>query len=239
MPLIIDGYNLLYAAGLVNTDGSREGSFEAERVALLDALVSVVDPDELRRTTVVFDSAQAPPGLPRTYNYREITVRFATGYDDADALIEEMIAQHHSPRRLTVVSSDHRVQRAAKRRRAKAIDSGSWFRLMHRTRRRRTKDQANRPPVTKQPAAAVPSSEVKSWLEFFGEVDLADLQPPAESPRRSSTAPAKPNDPQVPHSQDDSMPEPAPDEPAGPIFSDDYLKQIAEEFFGGENKGSD
>src|SRR5690606_8306380 len=121
MPLIIDGYNLLYAAGMVRASQGDDASFHAERMALLDALTAVIEDQELRQTVVVFDSAQAPPGLPRMFDYHGITVRFATGYDDADELIEELIRDHHAPRRLTVVSSDHRVQSAAKRRRAKAI----------------------------------------------------------------------------------------------------------------------
>ena len=40
-----------------------------------------------------------------------ITVHFARD-SDADAMIEDLIAAHHTPRTLTVVSSDHRIQRA-------------------------------------------------------------------------------------------------------------------------------
>ena len=69
------------------------------------------------QTTIVFDAKQAPPGLPHQLDHGGITVIFARGYDDADELIEELIASNSTPRRLTVVSSDHRIQRAARRRR--------------------------------------------------------------------------------------------------------------------------
>ncbi|MBI1247185.1 hypothetical protein GC197_04995 [bacterium] len=232
MPLIIDGYNLLYAAGLVGSvDG--EGSFEGERRALLDALVAVIDPKELTQTVVVFDSAKAPPGLPRVYNHQQITVRFATGYADADEMIEELIRDHHAPKRLTVVSSDHRVQRAAKRRKAKAIDSDSWFRLMRQTRNRIRQQEAKQPPPPKQPKApAIPESEVNQWVEFFGEIDLDELKPQDSPPRISPAMPA-PSEPAESSKQPSAKPAADDnDRSAGNVFDDEYLKKIAQEFFG-------
>jgi len=233
MPLIIDGYNLLYAAGLVGSvDG--EGSFEGERRALLDALLVVIDPKELTQTVVVFDSAKAPPGLPRLYNYQQITVRFATGYADADEMIEELIQEHHAPKRLTVVSSDHRVQRAARRRKAKAIDSDSWFRLMRQTRARRREAEATKPPLPKRPSApAIPQSEVSEWVEFFGKIDVEALAPQDEPPPTSpqATPTAQPNKPAGTSSRAPGKAKPT-GEPAPNVFTDDYLKKIAEEFFG-------
>lgn len=231
MPLIIDGYNLLYAAGLVGSvDG--EGSFEGERRAMLDALLEVIDPKELTQTVVVFDSAKAPPGLPRVYNHHQITVRFATGYADADEMIEELIQEHHAPKRLTVVSSDHRVQRAARRRKAKAIDSDSWYRLMRQTRARRREEEAKKPPLPKRPSApAIPESEVSEWVEFFGKIDVDALapqeEPPTTSPKVVPTPEAKrPSDKKSPAKKSHA------EKPATNVFSSDYLKKIAEEFFG-------
>ncbi|RCS41068.1 hypothetical protein DTL42_21020 [Bremerella cremea] len=239
MSLIIDGYNLLFAAGMVGSvDG--EGSFEGERRALLDALLKVIDPKELSQTTVVFDSANAPPGLPRTVNHHQITVRFASGYADADEMIEELIRDHHAPKRLTVVSSDHRVQRAARRRKATAIDSDSWFRLMRQTRKRIQEQEAKKPPPPKQPSASVPNAQVNEWIKFFGEIDLADLMPPetadpqtrqpkAASPSRPAAtheAPAKPSEKRKPAEAGEGK------EAASNVFSADYLKKIANEFFG-------
>ena len=42
-------------------------------------------------------------------------------------LIEELIAAHATPKRLTVVSSDHRIQVSARRRGALAVDSEPWL----------------------------------------------------------------------------------------------------------------
>ena len=79
---------------------------------------------------------EAPPGLPRVIHHRGLTVRFASQYPDADSLIEELIDQNTAPRRLTVVSSDHRLQRAAQRRRAKPMDCDAWYAGVIRRRRR-------------------------------------------------------------------------------------------------------
>src|SRR5687767_6562482 len=97
MPLLIDGYNLLHVTGI---NGSR-GDFQSSREALLRFLAAAIEPKERPVTTIVFDAADAPPGLPRTVVYEDMTVRYASEYDSADELIEELISQHHVPRSLT------------------------------------------------------------------------------------------------------------------------------------------
>ncbi len=85
---------------------------------MLNFLAESLSAEEIPRTIVVFDAHDAPPGLPGTMDHRGLTVRFAVGYEDADSLIEELIRSDSTPRKLVVVSSDHRLQRAARRRRA-------------------------------------------------------------------------------------------------------------------------
>jgi predicted RNA-binding protein with PIN domain len=126
MALLIDGYNLLHASGILGR-GFGPGGLERSRLALLNFVAESVPAQTLSGTTVVFDAAGAPPGLPHTLYHRGIAVRFARDYDSADALIEELILADAAPRRLTVVSSDHRLHRAARRRKAKAIDSDRWY----------------------------------------------------------------------------------------------------------------
>ena len=136
MSLLIDGYNLVHVAGILG-QGAGPGSLQRSRLALLNFLAESLDPGELPRTTVVFDSHDAPWGLPRKVEHRGITVRFAAQYEEADDLIEELIRADSAPRRLVVVSSDHRLQRAARRRRAKAVDSDVWYAELVRARRQR------------------------------------------------------------------------------------------------------
>src|SRR5687767_7473575 len=100
MPLLIDGYNLLHVTGIVG----RVAGLHHSREALLRFLAAAIGPAERGQTTIVFDSAEAPPGLPRTVVHDAMTVHFASEYDDADELIEELIAADAAPRSLVVVS---------------------------------------------------------------------------------------------------------------------------------------
>jgi predicted RNA-binding protein with PIN domain len=161
MPLLIDGYNLMYAAGIVGSGGPK--GLERSRAALIRFVAGVIDDSERGSTTIVFDAAGAPPGLPATLVSDDLTVRFSKGYADADELLEELIEADHAPRRLTVVSSDHRVQRAAKRRRARAIDSDVW--VTESLRRRTESRQASKSRDAAKPQAFAGDVEVKFWLD--------------------------------------------------------------------------
>lgn len=181
MSLLIDGYNLLHVTGIFGR-GEGPGGFERSRRALLNFLVESIDPEEVAHTTVVFDAANAPRGLPRKLKHGPITVHYATEYGSADALIEHLIARHHAPRRLTVVSSDHRLHRAARRRRATAVDSDVWYAAVVERRRARNL-QSPAPPA--KPEAPLSPDQVEYWLAAFG----ADATPEeADGPRRDVTA---------------------------------------------------
>src|SRR5262245_47328930 len=110
MPLLIDGYNLLNAAGIA-ARGRGPGNLERARQALLNTLVESLPPEEVSRTTVVFDASESPWGVAKQATHRGITVHFAARDDDADTVIERLIIADSAPKRLTVVSSDHRIQR--------------------------------------------------------------------------------------------------------------------------------
>ena len=141
MSLLIDGYNLLHVVGILGR-GVGPGGLERSRLALLNFLAESLTAAEIPRTTVVFDAHDAPPGLAGTVIHRGLTVRFAVRYEDADSLIEELIRADSAPRRLVVVSSDHRLQKAAHRRRAKAVDSDAWFAEVIERRRQRQQESA-------------------------------------------------------------------------------------------------
>jgi predicted RNA-binding protein with PIN domain len=164
MSLIIDGYNLLNVVGILGR-GVGPGGLERARLALLNFLAESLEAKEIGKTIVVFDSREAPWGLPRSVLHRGLAVQFASKYPDADCLIEELIEKESAPRQLTVVSSDHRLQRAAKRRRARAADSDVWYAELLRARRERQEKSAEtpaRPPVPLLP------EDVEYWLEQFG-----------------------------------------------------------------------
>lgn len=173
MSLIIDGYNVLCETGIGGL-GRGPRSLERSRLALLNFLAQRLDPAEAARTTVVFDAAGAPPGLPTTLTHRGINVRFAKGYADADSLIEELIGADSVPRQLTVVSSDHRLQRAARRRKAHAVDSSAWYDELAARRREAPLAEA---PLAK-PRETPSADELEYWLGCFE--DAADEVTDAE-----------------------------------------------------------
>jgi uncharacterized protein len=196
MSLLIDGYNLVYVAGIVGR-GVGPGTLQRSRLALLNFLAESLDPAELTHTTVVFDSHDAPWGLPRQVEYHGITVRFATHYEEADDLIEELIRADSAPRRLVVVSSDHRLQRAARRRRANAVDSDVWYAELVRARRER---QEASPQAPAQPAVPLLEEDVNYWLrQFGGESAFTELlakeggrqQDSSEGPADAPSAPGE------------------------------------------------
>ena len=163
MALIIDGYNLLNAVGILS-GASGSGNLQRARGALLNFLAESLSLEQRERTAVIFDAGpEAPRGLPRMVSDRAMTIHFASEYDDADALIEELILADTAPRSLTVVSSDHRIQRAAKRRRARSIDSDRWYVEILHSRQ----NQANRDSLPDKPQLPLTAADVDYWLSKF------------------------------------------------------------------------
>ena len=166
MALLIDGYNLLHVTG-ISGKGRGPGSFQRSREALLRFLAASLDASQRKDTTVVFDAAEAPPGLPSSLRHEEIRVRYARGYPDADTLIEELIQQDHAPRQLLVVSSDHRIQRAARKRRARTMDSDQWYTELWQ-RRAQTLSKSER-PVPEKPIGELSEAEIDYWVNEFSD----------------------------------------------------------------------
>jgi predicted RNA-binding protein with PIN domain len=157
--ILIDGYNLLHASGVFGTVGRT--SLESSREALLDWLGEVLSDAERQRTTIVFDARDAPPGLPRSAEKHGLRICFAPRGSEADDLLEELIRRHSSPRALTVVSSDHRLHRAARRRRATPVDSDKWVADIQLI------------PTDHEPEPdrheTLEPDDLRDWLEEFGE----------------------------------------------------------------------
>jgi predicted RNA-binding protein with PIN domain len=201
MDILIDGYNLLNAANIV-ARGPGPYTLAKSRRSLLEHLVRLLSAEERSRTTVVFDGREAPAGLERHYTFQQMTVHFSARRTEADDLLEQLIQRHHAPRRLVVVSSDHRVQRAARRRQARAIDSELWH------RQRVAKWPGTVPHRPSHDAKPVPTQlsedEVAMWLDEFGSLGKADPAGNRQQPTEqvgsdpSAVAPDRPEDQDVP-----------------------------------------
>jgi predicted RNA-binding protein with PIN domain len=178
MCYLLDGYNLLHAMGLLRGRAGPTG-LEKARLGLLGLLRAVYG-EEATVVTVVFDAAHAPPGVPQEEDYQGIHVRFAVQQEQADDLIEALIRHDSAPRRLTVVSDDHRIRDAAERRRCKVSSCAEYLEWLERHRRERGRSarQADAKPEH------VSQEESQHWLREFASLQndpgLKELSDPPE-----------------------------------------------------------
>lgn len=172
--LIIDGYNLLHAAGMAR-ERYGPGDLERCRNELLAFLARRLSPAERRRTTIVFDAADAPTDLRRQRQHELMQVRFAPRGGDADSLIEDLVARHSAPRQVRVVSSDHRLQKAARRRRGVFLESREFFlQLDERPETTETPTRGRTSRSHPKYTGAVSPEEAARWQEFFGKIAVTD-----------------------------------------------------------------
>lgn len=171
--LILDGYNIVAP---IAGPGRRPTPdwLERERNQLLSRLRQHLPSHVRQRTCVVFDAANPPSGVTDRYTVDGIDVRFSVGYREADDLIEEIIRAHSAPKRLAVVSSDHRIQNSARQRGATVFDSQAWLDdlvddrvgLAPSLRKRAGEGSGASQPA--KPIEEVAPEAVEDWLREFG-----------------------------------------------------------------------
>lgn len=176
--LLIDGYNLLFATGAAQPRGSGAELARA-RERMLGQLAQLLDAQQRGTTQIVFDAGSGRRTGENTYAYQGMVVSFASDFTEADDLLEQLIRQHPQPRRLTVISSDQRVQRCARARKANWMTCDEW--LMQAL------DKIDRQPGSAGPtphtsgddtdahsdkpitaAEALAPADVARWLREFG-----------------------------------------------------------------------
>lgn len=171
MRYLIDGYNLMFALGLLGP-GTRGRDVLPQ--ARLDFLHHIADShggnDDV---TVVFDGRKSPGG-PTTEIVRGMEVVYAPG-EEADDVIERRLRDDPAPRHLAVVSGDRRIRDAARRRGATHWDSREYFDHLDQQRRtaRSRVESVDKPG---DPTAA----ETAEWLRVFGHIEI----PPQTRRRR-------------------------------------------------------
>jgi predicted RNA-binding protein with PIN domain len=162
---VIDGYNLLFAAGFGAKEFGRAGLRHA-RDRLLRLLADKLSAEDRALTLVVFDAREPPPNALSELVVQGITVRFAVNSPSADEAIRELLPGL-SPRGLTVVSSDHNVQAAARRRGVAFMDCDDFL-----DRRAKTDASPSTPSPTDRPTSSretpLAPDDVKAWLTEFG-----------------------------------------------------------------------
>jgi predicted RNA-binding protein with PIN domain len=127
MDIIVDGYNLIFRLGW-HGRAKNSMALEKARDRLIRELKSRFEPSQRPKITIVFDAKRSP--IKQTENsliVEGFKIVFASNYDEADSLIEEMIGQHSAPKNLTVVSADRKLQETAARRKAKFSSPEAWI----------------------------------------------------------------------------------------------------------------
>src|SRR5262245_25793407 len=165
MTFIIDGYNLLHAMGMLCGPAGPAG-LEKARLQLLELLHRTFGGNSAT-VTVVFDAARSPPGATDRQDYHGLDVRYAVDHTEADDLIEDLIRQSSAPRQLNVVSDDHRIQNAARRRRCQALTCDAfldWLDKQHQKQGPQPPTQSERPPGPS-------GQETKHWLKEFADLE--------------------------------------------------------------------
>ncbi len=187
--LLIDGYNLLHAAGLARVRYA-PGDLERQRQRLLAMLAEKLTPSEKLRCTVVFDAQDAPFNDSRESRVHDVAVLFAPQGGDADTVIEELLEKHPAAKQTIVISGDHRLHKAARRRGATPMDSEPFWEQLRQSPDQR---QTITPPLPVQSSAARPTpmkADVAAWMKEFGEVSVDQIA--AEVRAEGQTAPPDP-----------------------------------------------
>src|SRR6056297_3241794 len=191
MLLLIDAYNLLHQSDVLHrTRGDRW--LEKARQRLIHRLAEHLDAELAAQTCLVFDASKPPQGRSSEFVQLRIQIRFAVNHREADDLLEEIITRHATPKRLTVISSDHRIQRAASRRGATFFDADVWYAdLLERgprlaipwpPRRQQAElhgaegDQQAKamPPGHEKPPPPTDQEELQQGLELFAQPTAGD-----------------------------------------------------------------
>lgn len=187
--ILIDGYNVLHAAGFAQRSYN-QGEFEKRRLKLLRLISQQLSPRERLRTTVVFDATDRSVMRSAPREREGLLVIFAGDDGDADATIERLIRQNSAPKRLCVVSSDHRLQKAARRRRAKFIDSDVFLQRLARRPTPEERRQRQVEPDAKH-SGKLPPGEVDAWLRVFDDIEQSDPSSPMLHKKQRTEASAR------------------------------------------------
>jgi len=153
---IIDGHNLLHS--MQKADEGSESVSDVGLCRIIGRYLKLTG----QSGTIVFDGT-GPRDKSGFDDISNLEVFFAGLGNDTDTVIEDKIGSSTAPRRLTIVSSDRRLRKAARARKAISVKSEVFWNNIQK--------QLSRKKAAKEPAAkrrGLSESETKQWLEFFG-----------------------------------------------------------------------
>lgn len=154
--IIIDGHNLLHTILKIEEDSHAINDVELCRV--IGRYLNRIK----RSGEIIFDG-RGPRDKSAFESVDGVDVSFSGLKNDTDTIIEEKIRTNTAPKRLIIVSSDRRLRRAARSRKAVSVKSDDfWIRVQKQLSRKRLPKE----PIGKR--AGLSDSETKQWLKIFG-----------------------------------------------------------------------
>lgn len=153
MPYLIDGHNLIPKISFLDL---RDLDDEIKLIELLQVFCQ-----QYKKTVEVFFD-QASPGQPRVRNYGQVKARFIHSHQQADAAIEHRIQQiGKEATNWSIVSSDRRIQAAAREARAKIISSDEFAYQLEGM----LKKTSGKPEINEH--NSLNENDLDEWLQMF------------------------------------------------------------------------
>lgn len=162
MALLVDTYNVLHVTGVLPPDLAGLGVLELRDLILVS---------RFRHMPVALVCDGHGPGVggvdeSSTASNLGVTIHYTGSRRDADTHIERAIRACTDPHRLSVVSSDRRIARAARRRRCRVMGSDAFLEALE-SDWRRCADRRHAPPAQAYTIPLDPGS-VQWWRDYFG-----------------------------------------------------------------------
>jgi len=156
--IIIDGNNLLHAIRKVDEGQGSESISDVALCRIIGRYLKQIG----EAGEIIFDGT-GPRDKSGFDDISNLEVFFAGLGTDTDTIIEDKIKINTAPKRLTIVSSDRRLRKAAQARKATVVKSEVFWNNLQK--------QLSRKKGFREPAAkrqGLTDGETKQWLEFFG-----------------------------------------------------------------------
>lgn len=154
--LIVDAYNVLHVTGVLPPE-----------LAGLEApdLADLIAQSRWGRHQAIVQCDGTKPRDVRAVDRGSVRVSYAGGGASADAAIERLVNESSHPRRITVVSNDREVQRAARRRGARVLRADDFLRQLAADAARAPRGRRS---VAKRDPGPLTPRQVEAWLRYFG-----------------------------------------------------------------------
>lgn len=169
--LLIDGYNLMHAAGMARSNYG-PGDLQRCRERLLRYLAGRLTRAESARATVIFDARDPLVDRPHEQQFAGFRIVFARPEGDADLVIARFLDRHPAPKGVTLVSSDRELQRAARHSGAQWVESDRFLKdLDHRSAKGTERRDETRDARTTE---GLSPTEAEAWMRYFGNLNFVE-----------------------------------------------------------------